>query len=482
LVKGPDQGGSAVPDPASQRSSAPASRPLPGSVAASNRQSIVNPRSQGPQVVSGDGEENPVQADYAGPAVLSRSYTLARPTLPQQVKWTPSFGANTTYQTGLTGNKVSPDGSLPSESSVGTSLTWGFAGRHFWKHDGLGIDYSGNYNSYRSASAYSGSNQSLNADYSHEFSRHLTLSLVESGSMYSQSYALQNTAVMPGTSVANINLAASPSVAVLDQGTSQFTSMADVTYQKSARLSFNTGIGYFGVQRSGSLFGNTGSQARADVNYRYNRKTTVGIYYSFSDYNFSRHVEIYNAQTLGGIFSYAFNRSTQFRFRGGATRSESEGLTSVPIDPVIAILIGRGSTIVDEYHRSVQTDISAEFARDLGRNRSLTLAYTRGIAPGNGLILSSTQEFLTIGISARWFRIYAASLGVGRTTLSSVSQTTGKYDTEYASFSLSRPVMRGMTASFGVDYRKFKLSNQPNLQNQLRISTGFSWSPSGKLW
>jgi hypothetical protein len=476
-------------------------RPLPGSVAASSQPDVLNPRGQGPHVLPEDGEAGQGQ-DYSGPAVLSRSYTLARPSIPQTIKWTPSFGFSSVYQTGLTSGAVNPDGTLSSGNSAGATATWALVGRHLWKHDVLGLDYSGSYNRFGSASGYSGTNQALNVDFAHRFSKHLRFDLIESGTIYSQNFALLNQAASPDGSVANVNLAANPTVQVVDRGTTrQFTTMADVTWQKSARLSFSYGGGFFAVQRTGvSLIGNVGYQARADVNYRYTRKITVGVYYSFDDYTFDQHILISNDHTMGGIFSYALNRGMQIRLRGGLTRSESEGLTSVTIDPVIAALIGHGTTAVDSYHLSYISDGSAELVKDFGRNKSANISYARGLTPGNGLILASAQESITAGFTARLFHIYNASFGAGRTTLSSISQTAGTYSTQYANFTISRHVSRTITANVQVDYRKFTLSNQAGLQNQasvqgmataqiqsvpqnqFRISTGFSWSPpEGRL-
>jgi hypothetical protein len=211
---------------------------------------------------------------------------------------------------------------------------------------------------------------------------------------------------------------------------------------------------------------------------------TIGAYYSFSNYVFTQHIAVNNANTFGGIFSYALTRTAQIRFRGGVTQSESEGYVSVPIDPAIAILIGRNSTTVNSYQASTFSDISAQLIKDFGRNRTANASYAHGLAPGNGLVLTSIQQTISAGYSMRLLRRYTASVSVGQTSLSSTSQTIGKYTTEYATFSLSRPYAHGMIANFGVDYRHFTLDGgPPTLQSQFRITTGFSWGPGeGKVW
>jgi hypothetical protein len=466
---------------ARQDRESPRSKPLPGSIAASGQSLPANPREQ---VVSEDADTAAAQ-EYAGPAVLSRTYTLTRPAVQRQIKWSWNLGANALYGNGLYGGTANPDGSLANDASPGMSGTWAFRGRHFWKHDQIGVDYSGDYSRYSGNSSYNGQNQTLNLDFTHEFSRRLSLSFVESGSMFSQNYALENPVGSPDVSIASINLAVSPTVQILGFGTRQFNSMETLTWQKSARLSLSYGGGFFAVQQLGAgLFGTTGYQAQADINYRYTRKMTIGAYYSFSDYLYSHHIALSHSNTFGGIFSYALSKRTQIRLRGGVTRSESESLTTVPIDPVIAILIGRSSATIDSYRASLFSDVSAQLVKDFGRSRSMNIAYAHGLAPGNGLILTSVQQNISAGYSARLFHWYTATVNAGYSTLSSESQTVSKYSTEYLGFNLSRPYRHGLTTNFGADYRHFSLEGgPPTLHSQFRITTGFAWGPpEGRLW
>jgi len=482
----PDQN-QGQPADAAKPSTTNSAKPLPGSVAASGTNNTLvpaNPRGQGPEVVAATDTDSAPAEDYGGPAVLSRSYTLARPIAPQELKWSWTVGTGVVYDTGLTNGTVNPNGTLANVDAWGNSITWGVHGRHFWKHDQIGLSYSGNYNRYDYGTAYNGSNHSLNFDLSHQISRHLSINLVESGSIVSQSYSLANPGVGPEGSIANINLAVSPGVQILNQGARQFSTMTNLTWQKSTRLSVSMGGGFFAVDYLGAGFaGTVGYQAQADVNYRLTRKMTVGAYYSFSDYNFSRHVDVNSANTAGGIFSYALNRTTQIRLRGGITHSESLGLTAIPIDPAIAALIGRSAAFVDAYNPTWLQDVSAQFAKDFGRRKTANISYAHGLAPGNGLLLASAQDSVSAGFSAGLFRNYSVSVGVSRTELSSVSQTLGTYTSEGGNVTLSHTYGRGLTASLGVDYRKYTLSNSPILQSQFRITSGFSWGPGdGKLW
>lgn len=138
--------------------------PIPGSIAATERdQARAN---QGPQVSEDDTAEEPVQ-EYTGPAVLSRSYSVSRPLIPQQLKWTESVGVSLSYSTGAT-EAINANGTLGSAALLGAMLNWGISGRHYFRRDQIGVRYTGNYSQYGTGpSGFNGMNNSLAVDYSH---------------------------------------------------------------------------------------------------------------------------------------------------------------------------------------------------------------------------------------------------------------------------------------------------------------------------
>ncbi len=229
-------GGSAVPAPsgAPRSDQQPRETPLPGSVADSN-QAPAGSTGEGPQVAddSGSGTTQP----WNGPAVLSRSYTIERPMTPRDVKWSWTIGSAESYQNGLVGQTAVAGTAATSGDAFGTVSTFTLSGRHLWKKDQFGLSYSAGYSDYIGASAYNGLNQRLSIDYEHQFARHILLNLVETGSILSANYAFENPLTAPGVSVANLSLSASPAFQLLDQSTRQFQTTANVTWQKSSRLS-----------------------------------------------------------------------------------------------------------------------------------------------------------------------------------------------------------------------------------------------------
>jgi len=453
--------------------------PVPGSIAAAEQ----NGARSGPQVVDGGDAETPVQ-EYTGPAVLSRSYSINQQLIPEQVKWQESLGVSGVYDTGVT-KPVNANGTEGSPAALfGTMLTWTFGGKHYYRRDMISVNYSGNYSRYSGVGAFNGTNQTIAVTYSHTLSRRLKLNLSGTGAIWAENSVLENQPVGPD-SIANVNLAISPNIQIYDVGAKQFSSQADLTWQESNRLSFSMGTSYFGIaQDSSALLGMSGQQARGDVNYRVTQKMTIGAYYSFNRYLYTRGTGNSATNSTGATWSYAFNRTTQFRFRGGFSQVESVGLEQVQINPVIAALLGENNGVIDAYITYKTTDFSAQFVKDFhGGRTTASLAYAWGVSPGNGVFQTSQQESLSASMSARVFRTYTLTAAVGRDTLVAIGQALGKYESEYARLSLGRTYRRGVGLTFGAEYRYFDIDSAGFVRNQLRITSGMTWgSGTGRLW
>ena len=465
--------------------------PTPGSIAAGERAS--SPRQTGPQVVPDDDSvEQPVQ-DYAGPAVLSRSYSVNRPLVPQELKWSESVGFAAVDNIGVA-TFVNSSGAATNTDLHGGTLTWSFSGRHYFKRDQIAVNYFGNYSNYPGNGGYTGANNTIAVDYSHVLSRRLTLNLVGSGSVLSQNYALGSEYVSPATTVANINLSSSPNIQITDYGTKQFTTEADVVWQKSARMSFDGGASYFAIARytpgysqtDGSvpgLLGMTGEQARGDMNYRLTRKMTVGAYYSFSHYLFPQDWGASHFSTFGGIYSYAFSRTMQVRVRAGASLIHTRSLTEVPIPPVLAVLLGQSAGLIDVSNTSVTSDISGQLIKDFHAGKTINVAFAHGVSPGNGYFQTSVQESVSAGFGMPMFRRYLIQATVGRDTLTAVSQALGLYRSDFGTITVTRRMGQGVSTNFSATLRHFDLAQFVGLRNQVLLSAGMNWgSTNGRLW
>jgi len=464
--------------------------PIPGSIADSQIPDV--PRA-GPAIEGEDSESN--LHDYSGPAVLTRSYSLGMPTVPKLLRWTESVSVATEYdsgiaqagprigQTGPNGQTVT-SGTVPSGTSLGgTNLSWTFGGGHAFAHDQVGFSTGGSTSYYPGSGFYTGSNAALTVFWSHIISRRISTNTTISGSILSANSALANLNAGPGT-IANVNFASSPDISVLDNGSKQGTISSGLTWGITNRLQASVNGSYFGVIRdSPVLYGMSGTSEGGSLTYRFTRKLTMGGNYGFSTYVYPHGTQDSVTQSVGLILSYALNRSTQIRFNGGVSRTETLGLQVVPIDPLIALILGQSTGIIDAYQKYSGTQISAQVVHDFHRSHTVSFSYVRGITPGNGLFQTSMIQTAMVSTSLKFLRTYTLSFNGGWNKTASIGFGLPAYESEYASVSTGRKLARGMNATFSLNWRHFDSVQLAQLRNQISVSSGISWgNQNGRLW
>ena len=429
----------------------------------------------GPSVDGDTDNADDSSGAYSGPAVMSRSYTLLRPSIPSQERWIPILGLNAIYDSGLQGLPTATSG-YTTGGSFGAEMLWGITGRHYFRHDIIGVDYRGDLQYYSPARYFDGSNHSLTLDYTHMFSRRLWLTLIEAGSVYSQNYTLVNPVTV--TEQAATDLTTTPNVQIFNNGWKQVTTSADVTYQKSMRLSFNGGAsGFVFKPESSYLVSSTGASARADTMYRVTRRTSLGVSYSYNNFWFPRGAGRSVFHTVNLVYSWALSRTMQVNAAVGASHLNSTGQLTEYIDPQLAALLGQGGAITQYSTVQWVSNYSAQFSKSFHRSRSVSVTFNRGLVPGNGLYLTSRQEDIGASGSMILFRHYYFSAGGGYDSLSAATQTLGEYRSMYAFFGASRALRHGIQANMRFDYRHYDVGNTPLLSNTFRITLGFTWSP-----
>ncbi|HVW11249.1 MAG TPA: hypothetical protein VHC90_21840 [Bryobacteraceae bacterium] len=455
--------------------------PIPGSIDSMNQQQAAQDRQANGTSLDPDADSAAANgAEYTGPAVLSRSYTLARPMVPRQIQWNGSLNFSYFLNTGQAPGAENGVTNYQSVSTQGRAFGWSFGGRHIWERDQIGLNYSGGYSTYGQG-GLNGGNHTLNLDYSHVFSRRISFQFVESLQDLSQNYSLENPALQPGSSVANLNLSTSPSVQLLNSQILQSSSALSMTFRQTARLSYNLSGSYFVIGRTEGV-GMNGRQYGGDINYRLTSKTTVGAYYSFTDYLFAHNVSTSDSHTIGAIYSYAISRNMQLQTRLGFTRLETLAYSAVPLPPPLAQILGQTSVIINTYSLLKTSDISVQLVRDFRHARTASIAYVHGEMPGNGVLLTSIQQTLTGGFGTSFFRRRVPfSTGVIYSTLSSTSGGIGFYKNETAYVSVSRSLGEGFSAGTQFSYLRYWVDNTPLAQHSIQMGASITWSPPENL-
>ena len=225
-----------------------------------------------------------------------------------------------------------------------------------------------------------------------------------------------------------------------DNRTTYFSTQADLAVQKTSRLSFDLGgDGFFVRRRSKALAGVTGGAARGDVEYRVSRNSTIGAQYSYNHFDFSR--TFGGTDIHGASLAYAvqLTRFLEFSGYGGIMRVESKYIRAVPLDPVIAAILGisQGTEVA---HR---IDYVPNWSARLSRTFSNGVAYIGGgqtVTPGNGLFLTSYAATMLGGYTYTGLRRWSFSMQAGFIRSKSVTNVTGAYTNSDATISASRQI------------------------------------------
>jgi hypothetical protein len=317
-----------------------------------------------------------------------------------------------------------------------------------------------------------GLDQFLNLAYSRQLTRRLILDLKDTAGTVS----LANGAFsyLP---LSNTDLFAIPANELFDIRTNFVQSRVDLTWQQTARLSFGIGGEGFVVRRSSlALAGLDGYDARANVAYRLSSRQTVSGDYNYTYYDFQRAFGDSKLQSVSLGYSVGLSRKWDFSLRGGGIRIDSLGITQVAIDPAIAAIVGQNFADVT-YKRVVYAPLGeARMMRRFDRS-SLTLDYSMGASPGNGVYLTSRQTAGTVGYSYTGVRRWTFALNSGYSELSSVGQTLGKYTNLQGGAGVTYKVGRETHIQFRYDYRHYTTQNNIYQMDSNRVSLGLAFSP-----
>ncbi len=410
---------------------------------------------------------------YQGPSILSRDKGLIGERGGKLLDFRYYFDVTGIYDSGLVPFTTNAQGNLINVGGAyGVETGFGVIGSRRWKRDKLSIEYKGAYRQYSVSDVPQGLDQFLNLAYSRQLTRRLILDLKDTAGTVS----LANGAFsyLP---LSNTDLFAIPANELFDIRTNFVQSRVDLTWQQTARLSFGIGGEGFVVRRSSlALAGLDGYDARANVAYRLSSRQTVSGDYNYTYYDFQRAFGDSKLQSVSLGYSVGLSRKWDFSLRGGGIRIDSLGITQVAIDPAIAAIVGQNFADVT-YKRVVYAPLGeARMMRRFDRS-SLTLDYSMGASPGNGVYLTSRQTAGTVGYSYTGVRRWTFALNSGYSELSSVGQTLGKYTNLQGGAGVTYKVGRETHIQFRYDYRHYTTQNNIYQMDSNRVSLGLAFSP-----
>ena len=424
----------------------------------------------------------PLFGQYAGPAILTRGEAPSAMAMPE-IYFRPFIEVAGIYDTGLAAVAVTPSGELGGSSSLGVSLIWGISGTHSWRRTKVGLDYRGSTSHYFRRTFYDGIDQSLLLGVTHRLTRRATLSLRESAGIFTRDFGLIS---LPQTVPFDPSTTYVPTTDYFDNRTIYLTSQADLSIQKTARLSFDLGGGVFVTRRrSTSLYGTVGVSAHGDMAYRLSRQSTVGLDYGYQHYEFTRIFGGTDYHVVQVVFARQLTRLWEFTGSAGGGRVETQFIQNVAVDPTIAALLGitQSSEIVHDV-RWVP-NFAARLSRTFHRGVAF-LGVGHTITPGNGLFLTSAATSAFAGYNYTGLRRWSFGTELAYTRAKSVGNIIGVYSSLSGTVSASRQIFRSFhfVASYSArQYDSPDFSRYQRLIHSARV--GFGWSPGDvplRIW
>jgi hypothetical protein len=408
--------------------------------------------------------------EYAGPAILSRGETpVLNPAAP--IAFRPYVGLSGIYDNGLIPVSVTSTGQIPVTDGYGVELNLGLYGYKVWKHTTLGLNYRGDFRDYSQKTYYDGSDHFLALTLAHEPTKHVKFTLRNQVGTYSQNYFLSSFDYL------STNYLQVPQNDIYDNRVIFLSTAGDVTYQESARLSFDAGgEGDLVRRQSSALYGVTQGSAHGDVQYRITRHTTLGADYRFTHYDFTRGFGYSNIHSVGINYSARFSRNLQLSARIGGARVDGLNLVEVPIDPAIAVLIGQTVGIQAAHHLGYSPDITARLT-DTYQHSTFGLSYGNSVNPGNGVYLTSKMQIANASYSYTGVRNWNFGMDANYSRLSALIQTLGAYSSYGGGVGATRMLGKGLHLVMRVDAHHYDVSGQQFLHTEYRASLGLNWSP-----
>jgi hypothetical protein len=411
-------------------------------------------------------------SDYLGPGILSRGAGDIGTRAGQDVDLRLFVSANGIYDTGLQPFAVDSTGQLATVHGLfGTDIGFGAYGVHKFRHGRLGLDYRGDYRHYDGQTNYSGSDHTLALGYTYQKSRRLIFDTRQTAGTVSQGTTFGAVPVVPGSVV-------TPSSLLFDNRMDYLQSTMDVNYLLSEHTTLTFGGDGYGIWRKATgLIGMKGYTLRGTIQHRITRRTTLGVNYQHSHYDFPKAFGESDINSFTGTFASQLGRSWTMSLSGGAYIAEVQGLQSVAVDPVIAALLGVSTTQQTFYQKSIFPQWSASLGRQF-RRASLSFQYSTGVSGGNGVYLTSRTDSGGASFSYTGVRKLSFSANAGYSRMDGIAQNLQPFRGFTGGSGVTYALTHAIQMLARYDARHQEIVNGLTLQTSYRATIGISFSPA----
>ncbi len=433
-------------------------------VAAWPQQEPVQPAAEEPETS---------RSEYRGPAILSRGWSAITGSVAEQLRLRPFVSVQGIYDTGLTAVTVTPSGEIPQHGYYGVSAFFGVSGFHRARRTLVGLEYRGSLRQYSRNTSHDGFDSILTLNVAHRATSRVTVLAACAAASYSRSFFL------PGVDSAfySSELTDLAGEGFFDARTNAVIGSGRVVYQASARTSFSLGGSGFTARRhSQALVGVQGYQAGGDAVYRLSRYQTIGVDYSFRHYEYRNYFGATDAHGAALNYATQMGRHWTFGLRAGGYFVDVSRLQRVPVDPVVAVIIGQSMAISTLYKQFYVPHIEGNLTRQF-RRATFRLAYTRGLSAGNEIYMTSSSEHATAAYTYHGWRRWSGMVSVSAFTRRALVQDIGRYRGYRGTAGVSHRLGHGLSLTAHVGARRYEMHSSGFSRVSYSLAAGLAFSP-----
>ena len=269
------------------------------------------------------------------------------------------------------------------KSGLGWDAGGGLTATHTFHNGSFSVNYRGGYTQDKALGFSGGQQQTLSFALEKRLNRRWTFGATVAGAILTY-----GTSFYSGTSVASITPGNpfSPESRFANAGIS-------LTYAQTRRLSYvfsgNFLINSFNLAGAYSTHGFSGA---ASLYYRLTARTTVGGTYSHSYFSYTGNGGTTNIDSGSLTLSHLFPEHWQIDISAGVNRAHSVGTVVVPV--AFTVL---GQTITGyytgPYNRTIYSPVFQGVIGHQFHRSSVSLSGGQGVMSGNGLYLTSKDQF-----------------------------------------------------------------------------------------
>jgi hypothetical protein len=420
---------------------------------------------------------------YGGPAILSRGQGQAGTRGAEAVQLNFHASVNGTYDSGVTPVGTTQDGKIVNAGGLwGIDAEVGAYGTHQWKKSSIGLEYSGDYRHYNSNTYYNGADHIISMDFVKILTKRTLLSLRQTGGTTARAYG-----GVLGVGFTNFQDSTQPGVPsnqIFDSRAYFIDSTARITYIMNARTSFSFYGGGFAVRyHSRQLVGQDSYRFGADWARRLSRRKTISVGYGFQRYDYPRAFGGADIHTVTVGYSQAIGKSWQISGSAGINILNIVGTRLAQLDPIVAQLFGRTTGVEAFDTTNFLSNLQGVVARRFRRS-SLSLAYQRGVLPGNGVLLTSKNETASVSYSYSTSRKIGFFANFSYSSIGGLSAVSGQYSFIGGGGGASYVLSKHIQFRTNVDVRRAQTTQDIFQRSGVRVSAGFTFTPSSipLLW